>query len=102
VIASALLALAALSTPPVPDPEPQEIVVVGRLVEQVQLTLGRDAQGRNVCSLNRSSGNARIDDAVCRRATRCTPRRPVSQARTEACIADARRWVVRQWSRAQR
>jgi hypothetical protein len=100
---SALLLLGAvlLAAQPVAAQE-DEIVVIGRLVERVQLTLGRDQAGRVTCSLDRSSGNTRVDKAVCRRASRCMPRGRTDRRRIEACIADSRRWVVAQWRRARR
>lgn len=95
------LALAALAFAQPAAAQGEDIVVIGRLVGSVQMTLGRDAAGRTTCSLNRSSGNPRVDAAVCRKASRCLPRRPLPGARMEACIADARRAVVREWRRAR-
>lgn len=79
-----------------------EIVVIARKVAQVGITLGRDAEGRTTCGLTRSSGDVRIDDAMCRRASRCMKPKMTAQAEIDACIAKQRKALVRAWAKGER
>lgn len=100
MIAFAALALAAIS--PVTAKDSDNIVVIGRRIAMVELSLGRDTAGRNSCALSRSSGDARIDAALCRRASKCLPRGEIVVARIDACIARQKAKLLADWRRGAR
>lgn len=65
-----LFALAALLQTAPADID-NEIVVVGRKLAAISVTVAKDARGRLSCSLSETSGNGRIDAQLCRTATQC-------------------------------
>lgn len=90
-----------LAMQPVPaDPIP-EIVVLGNL-RALQVNVGQDPQGRWHCSLDRSTGRARLDDRFCRAVTKCVQKGASDDAAVETCIRDSRSRLVRQVERAMK
>jgi hypothetical protein len=79
---------------------PDEEIVVTAKVNRIKITLGRDAQGKVACQLNQSSGDVTIDSAVCREAAKCVGKKPVPQAKMEACIDKRKNALVKRWTRA--
>lgn len=83
MIAFALaLALQGLA-PPAAEPN---IVVIGRRLAAVSVTVGRDLRGRFTCGLSASSGNARLDEQLCRTASKCVKGGANDRAAVSACI----------------
>jgi len=80
VIALALLAL--VQTAPTED----EIVVIGRRFAALSATIGRDARGSYTCGLSGTSGNVRLDGALCKAATKCVRKGAADSAQVAACI----------------
>jgi hypothetical protein len=86
----ALLALAAaVQTAPVPDEQP-DIVVIGKRLQAVQVNVGRDPRGRFTCALSQSTGSAKLDGQLCKTAATCVRKGAVEAAAVSACI-DARK-----------
>ena len=79
------LALAVQGTP-LPAEEP-DIVVIGRRLAALSVRVGRDPQGRFTCGLSQSTGNARLDEQLCRTAAKCVKTGAIDQV---AAAADAR------------
>ena len=77
-----LLALAISTAPPVED----EIVVIGRRFAQMSVIVGKDARGRFKCDLTASSGNPRLDERLCRTASKCVIKGASDNATVKACI----------------
>lgn len=75
-----------LQTVPV-TAEETDIVVIGHRLRQVSVIVGRDARGKFTCSLNRSSGRARLDAQLCRAAAQCVRQK----ARDVGACVDARK-----------
>lgn len=101
IVVAALALVAATSAPAFAGSE-EDIVVVGRRIATAELTLTRDSAGRGHCSLSRSSGDPRIDTALCRRAARCLPRRDIDPGQVEACIARQKDKLTAEWRRGAR
>ena len=95
VLATATAADAAAQT------DPDEIVVMAQ-VERAGVTLGHDDAGRTTCGLIRSSGDTAIDNALCRRASRCVKRGEIDRAPLEICLAGQRKQLVAAWLRGER
>ncbi|HWI87334.1 MAG TPA: hypothetical protein VNT42_13560 [Sphingomonas sp.] len=93
MLAAALLALAAPSAA-APDAKPDEIVIMARKLRNITLTLGRTEDGRSTCGIDRSSGDSQLDAAMCRRAARCLPRKPLAPAKLDACLDRQRAAIV--------
>ena len=96
-----LVALASASVAAAQPVADGEIVVTAK-VEQLSLTLGRDAAGRTTCGLSRSSGDVAIDEAMCRRASRCMKRGEIDRAALDICIAGQKKALVAAWLRGER
>lgn len=84
MIALALFAVAQLSA----AAESEEIVVIGRRLQSVQVHVSRDASGRLGCGLSHSTGNAGLDGDLCRTAAKCVGKGAVTKPDVEKCIAD--------------
>ncbi|MCP4027571.1 MAG: hypothetical protein GY736_14870 [Sphingomonas sp.] len=78
------LALAVQGTP-LPAEEP-DIVVIGRRLAALSVRVGRDPQGRFTCGLSQSTGNARLDEQLCRTAAKCVKTGAIDQVAAAACI----------------
>ena len=96
MILSALL----LSLQAAPEPVP-EIVVLGNL-RSLQASVGQDAQGRWHCSLNKSTGRAKLDDAFCKAVTKCVRKGASDRSAIDTCIRDTRGRLVRKVERAMK
>ena len=94
ILSALLLSLQAAPAEPVP-----EIVVLGNL-RSIQATVGQDREGNWHCSLDRSTGRARLDDRFCRAVTRCVREGASDQAQVNTCIRETRARLVRQVERA--
>jgi hypothetical protein len=82
----ALLLLAATQVaPPLTEAE-QDIVVIARRLSGASAIVGRDARGRFTCSLNASTGNATLDNRLCKTAANCVKSVGADQAKVSACI----------------
>jgi hypothetical protein len=82
---------------PLPQMEP-EIVVIGQRLQRVQVNIARDREGRLHCSLNGSSGNAKLDQRVCKASAKCV--RKVGgkgQAAIHGCIVDGKAKLLAQF-----
>ena len=84
--ALALLSYAPAPPPVVPSDVEDEIVVVGRRLRTLSVSLTRDANDKLGCGLDRSSGNARLDAQLCEAAARCARGRKVSEQAMRSCI----------------
>ena len=52
-------------------PMPPEIVVVGQRLDRARVDVTRDSRGNLHCSISVSSGDAKLDDRLCRASARC-------------------------------
>lgn len=77
----ALIALVTASAPPEDD-----IVVIGRRLAGISVMVGRDAKGRYTCDLSASTGNARLDERLCKTAATCVRKGAASKEAVSACI----------------
>jgi hypothetical protein len=93
ILAAALL-LSVAPAAAIPDAAPDEIVIMARKLRSITLTLGRDEAGHTTCGIYRSSGDDRLDAAMCRRAARCLPRTPLPAAQRDACLDRQRAAIV--------
>ena len=76
-----------------------EIVVVAERFNRLQVSVGRDPQGRWHCSLDGTSGVPRLDDRLCRAVTQCVRKHAEGGKSVEACVEDNRGRLLRQWKR---
>lgn len=96
MFAALLLSLQAAPALPIP-----EIVVLGNL-RSIQVSVGQDRGGSWHCSLDRSTGRARLDDRLCRAVTDCVRDGASDDATISACIREERSRLVRQIERRLR
>ena len=102
MIGRTLLLAIAIAAPAAAQTAPDAEIVVTGQIERISLSLGRDAEGRTTCGLNRSSGDAAIDQAMCRRAARCVKRGPIDAGAIDACIAKQKKALTAAWLRGER
>lgn len=79
-----VLALALQATP-VGIQEP-DIEVIGRRLASVSVIVGRDPRGHFTCGLSQSSGNAHLDEQLCRVAAKCVKSGATDHGAVSACI----------------
>jgi len=94
IVSAILLLLQAAPADPIP-----EIVVLGNL-RSIQASVGQDPEGNWHCSLNRSTGRARLDDRFCRAVTKCVREGASDGSAVSSCIRESRARLVRQVERA--
>jgi hypothetical protein len=80
-----LLALLLFQTPAAPVVE-DEILVIGRRLEQATVNVSKDKQGRFYCSMDVSSGNVKLDERLCRAAAKCVMKGASTSDAVRACI----------------
>ncbi|HEX8302777.1 hypothetical protein [Sphingomonas sp.] len=86
MIAAFVLA-ALLQTAPAPSQaEEFDIVVIGRRLSEVSVTVGRDPRGKFTCGLNKTTGNARLDRALCTAAATCVRKGARDGATVRVCV----------------
>jgi hypothetical protein len=74
-------------------PVDQEITVMGARLQALSVMLGHDARGKLACNLSESSGNAGVDEQLCKTAARCFKQGATEHAAMHACI-DARKPAI--------
>ncbi|WP_066528347.1 hypothetical protein [Erythrobacter sp. CCH5-A1] len=93
--------LTALQAAPAPLAAPEgEIVVTLERLRRVTVNVVRDPQGRWHCGLAGSTGQARLDDRLCRAVTKCVRKGADSRAKVDACIRTSRAGLARELERA--
>ena len=97
MIATAILLVAPVAAPPLPEQE-SEIVVLGRL-RTIGVNVGKDKEGQWHCGLDRSTGRASLDDRLCRAVTKCVRKGADSTDKVDACIRSSRAKLVREVER---
>lgn len=103
MIMLAFVAATALTPGPLSE---EEIVVIGKRLERVQVNVTRDPQGRLHCSLNGSSGNARLDERVCKASAKCVRRiGGQGDAAVHRCIVEGKASLLakfqKEWRRSR-
>lgn len=78
----ALLAAVAATSQPSED----EIIVIGKRLSAIEVSISRDAKGRLSCGLSGSSGNARIDQQLCKVSASCFRKGAESGEAVRACV----------------
>lgn len=86
LFAALMLAQAAAPSAALED----QIVVMAERIRAIEVSVGQDQAGRWHCSTSQSSGNARVDDQLCRATTACSQRHGNDREALEQCI-DRRR-----------
>lgn len=94
IVSAILLSLQAAPADPVP-----EIVVLGNL-RSIEVSVGQDQQGSWHCSLNRSTGRARLDDRLCRAVTQCVREGASDDAAIASCVREERSRLIRRIERS--
>lgn len=85
---SVIAALLLTQTVPlaVPGEDYPEIVVVAERLKGVSVMVGKNAEGKWQCGLDRSSGVPRLDEQLCKTVTKCVRKGADSDANVEACV----------------
>ena len=96
ILSALLLSLQAAPAEPVP-----EIVVLGNL-RSIQVSVGQDREGSWHCSLDRTTGRARLDDRLCRAVTDCVRDGASEDAAISSCIREERSRLIRRIERQMR
>ena len=93
IFSALLLSMQAAPAEPVP-----EIVVLANL-RSIRASVGQDSEGNYHCSLDRSTGRAKLDDRLCRAVTQCVREGNMDDAAISNCIREERGRLVRQLER---
>ena len=96
IVTALLLSLQAAPAEPIP-----EIVVLGNL-RSIQVSVGQDREGSWHCSLDRTTGRARLDDRLCRAVTDCVRDGASDDAAISVCIREERGRLIRRIERRMR
>lgn len=80
------LALLAVIQAVAPAGAEDEIVVIARRFEQVAVHVGKDEAGRFTCGLSASSGSPRLDERLCKAASRCVIKGAADSDAVKICI----------------
>lgn len=80
---SIILLIAAASAP---VGAADEIVIIAQRLEGTRVRVYADAKGKTACSLSRSTGLARLDEALCKTATRCVKSGAQTAPAVDACV----------------
>jgi len=81
------LTLTVLVAAPAVAQEEPDIVVIGKRLESVTASIARDARGKLQCAVSQSTGLARLDDALCKTATKCVRKGARTADAINACVA---------------
>lgn len=97
--AQALAPAAEVRVSEYPDPYDAEIVVIAKRMTEVEMTLGRNANGKIFCAATKSSGMPAIDELICRDSAACLKLREATRAQIESCVAKRRPGLVKRITR---
>ncbi|MEO9634426.1 MAG: hypothetical protein ABJF89_02775 [Parasphingorhabdus sp.] len=84
-----IASLLIMATPAVLPTVDEEIIVIGKRLEGISVSVGRNEKGKYVCSTDRSSGNLNLDKRLCKTTVRCIRDGAQGEA-VKACV-DARK-----------
>ena len=100
--ARAVMAAAQAASPPQTVTEPiPEIVVIGHL-RSVEVMVGQDPEGQWHCSMNKSTGRAKLDQSFCKAVTKCVRKGASDQDAVDSCIRTTRSRLVQKVERAMK
>lgn len=83
---SPVLLVLAATTPVEAAPADDEIIVIGKRLDAIEVRVGRNAQGRYFCSLSDTSGSARLDRRLCKVSANCVRKGANDGATVKACV----------------
>ena len=88
----ALAVLALLQAAPAQD----DIVVIGRRLQAITVSMGRDASGKFTCDLSRSTGNASLDNRLCKASAACARKAGADAEAVKACVTASKPMLLAQ------
>jgi hypothetical protein len=74
-----------------------EIVVLARRLEAVEVIVGRDPNGRFTCGMKGTSGNPRLDSRLCKTVASCVRKRGSDPVAVQACITSSKPRLLAQF-----
>lgn len=99
-------ALFLISPAPVVLPTPadatldEEIVVLARRLDEVSFEVGQDPKGRWHCSMDRTTGNPKLDSRMCKEVTDCVRKRGTEETQIRACVSGTKEKVLARFKKA--
>jgi hypothetical protein len=92
------LTLAQASAPAAED----QIVVMAQRIRSIEVAVVQDQAGAWHCSLSATSGNARVDESLCRTTTECTQRHGNERDLIMRCVERRRPGILDDFRRSVR
>jgi hypothetical protein len=99
MIAALFLLVAAQQLPESPE---NEIVVVGKRLASISVSVARDAKGKFGCSLSQSSGSGSVDAQLCKAAAKCAKQGALTQDAMRGCIEARKPAILEEFGRRVR
>ena len=100
IVLASLLFVQVASASPAPVSAEDQIVVMAERLRSISANVGQNQEGRWHCSLSASSGNARVDDQLCRTVTTCSRRHGSDQEAVGNCIERRRPGILDDFRRS--
>lgn len=97
---SLLLALPFLAAAPISDIP--DIVVIGKRLEGISVSVGQDAEGSWHCSLDKSSGVPSLDSRLCKAVTKCVRKGARTDEAIHGCVTKSKRRLLKRFEREYR
>ena len=81
------LALALIATVAAQVPADEDILVIAKRLDSISASVTRGADGKFQCGLSRSTGLPRLDESLCRTATKCVRGGANTAEAVDACVS---------------
>lgn len=93
MIAAALFLAAQAAAPALAEPEP--IVVIGRRLQAIAVTVGQGPDGAWHCGMDGTTGRTSLDQKLCKAVTNCVRKGATKDEEVAGCVASTKRSLLR-------
>ena len=91
-----LMAAQQVPEPPLSD---AEIVVIGRRLDSVTVSVGQGPDGKWYCSMDGTSSVLSLDKKICKAVTKCVQKGARSDAAVQGCIQKSKKRLFAKFKR---
>ena len=97
LLAAQAAPVAEASAPPPAEADP--IVVIGRRLQAITVSVGQGPDGKWYCGMEETTGRLALDEKLCKAVTKCVRKGALDDASIHACVSGTKKRLMRELER---